>query len=266
MLIYKITNLIDGKVYIGKRQRSKREFLNSDYYGSGKYIQRAIKKHGKENFKREILEYRIRNKDKLNEKEIYWIAKLNSQVPTGYNIQPGGGNNDSFTNNPNKEEIRKKFSKRSSGKNNAMYGISMYKRLINKYGELEGNKKYIKWKRKAKRNSIKNNPMKGKHWTKIWKEKYGEETANEMIKEKYEKISSSLKDANKNDAVRKSHGLSGNKNAMYGKSLKDIWIEKYGLKEAYKREKERERKRQETRKNNNIGLHYNVKKHKIFFD
>ena len=103
MIIYKIINLINNKVYIGQDSNN-----NDNYYGSGKIITSAIKKYGKNNFKKEILEY-CQNKDELNEKEIYWITKENSIVPNGYNIQPGGNCSDSITYNPNKENIKKKI-------------------------------------------------------------------------------------------------------------------------------------------------------------
>ena len=51
MIIYKTTNLINNKIYIGQDSRN-----NPYYYGSGTIITLAIKKYGKNNFKKEILE------------------------------------------------------------------------------------------------------------------------------------------------------------------------------------------------------------------
>ena len=111
MIIYKTTNLLDNKFYIGKDKKN-----NPDYYGSGLILNRAIKKYGKENFKKEILETCI-NTEHLCEREIYWIKKLNSQDrEIGYNIADGGFGDDTFTNNPNKELTRKKLSETSTGR------------------------------------------------------------------------------------------------------------------------------------------------------
>jgi len=90
MIIYKTTNLIDGKIYIGQDSKD-----DDKYYGSGYIIRRAIKKYGKLNFKREILE-RCSSKSELNEREIFWIDKLKSRDPDiGYNITAGGEGFDS---------------------------------------------------------------------------------------------------------------------------------------------------------------------------
>lgn len=52
--LYKITNLINNKIYIGIHSTDK---LDDDYFGSGLALKRAVKKHSKENFKKEILEW-----------------------------------------------------------------------------------------------------------------------------------------------------------------------------------------------------------------
>lgn len=92
--IYKTTNLINNKIYVGLKRNSK--FIPS-YLGSGGCKKKgkesgllgAIKKYGKENFKVEILEWCYDNKT-LCEKEWYWKSKLNVFDPKiGYNIYKG---------------------------------------------------------------------------------------------------------------------------------------------------------------------------------
>ena len=76
--VYRTTNLINGKRYIGKH-RSK-EF-DKKYYGSGKHLKSAIKKYGLENFKIEILSWCSSNEE-LALKEVEFIKKENPE----YNI------------------------------------------------------------------------------------------------------------------------------------------------------------------------------------
>lgn len=83
MVIYKTTNLINGKFYVGKDESN-----NPKYLGSGKILKLAINKNGVENFKKEILE-ECSTKEELNEKEKYWIDVL-SATTLGYNIAEGG--------------------------------------------------------------------------------------------------------------------------------------------------------------------------------
>lgn len=85
MFIYKTTNLINGKIYIGQTSTPEHKM----YLGSGHLIELAIKKYGKSNFKREILE-RCDSREALNEREVYWISKYNSLAPVGYNLSSGG--------------------------------------------------------------------------------------------------------------------------------------------------------------------------------
>lgn len=85
--IYKTTNLITNKFYIGKRQKST---FDKYYYGSGKYLSASIVKYGKENFKREIIEW-CDSIEELNNREKYWISHLEARNPKiGYNISEGG--------------------------------------------------------------------------------------------------------------------------------------------------------------------------------
>jgi len=85
MIIYKTTNLINNKFYIGKDARD-----NSNYYGSGLLLKRSIKKYGKENFIKETLEV-CSTYDEMAEREIYWIRKLDARnLDIGYNLAEGG--------------------------------------------------------------------------------------------------------------------------------------------------------------------------------
>jgi len=88
MHIYKTTNLINGLIYVGQNKNG-----NKTYLGSGDKIRAAIAKYGRKNFKKEIIEECCDLKT-LNEREIYWIAKLKSTDRSiGYNIDQGGSNN-----------------------------------------------------------------------------------------------------------------------------------------------------------------------------
>jgi group I intron endonuclease len=106
--IYKITNLINNKIYIGQRITNN-NILEDNYFGSGKLIKRAIEKYGLENFSKEILE--ICSRESINEREIFWIKENKSMdFSIGYNIAKGGNGGDLLTNNPDKENILRKLS------------------------------------------------------------------------------------------------------------------------------------------------------------
>ena len=104
--IYKITNLTNGKIYVGQ---SVSHILNHKRYrpygregrfrchiseafstkkNQSHYLNNAIRKYGIESFTVDLLEYcEILNAD---ERETYYIKELNSLYPNGYNLKNGG--------------------------------------------------------------------------------------------------------------------------------------------------------------------------------
>lgn len=85
-LIYKTTNLINGKYYIGKHQTTN---INDRYFGSGKAISNAIKKYGKKNFRKDIL-FVFDNEQDMNEKEIELVTEEFISTDKNYNMGVGG--------------------------------------------------------------------------------------------------------------------------------------------------------------------------------
>jgi hypothetical protein len=99
--IYKITNKLDGKYYIGKHQTKD---LNDGYFGSGKVLKRAIKKHGIENFTKEILHV-FDNEAEMNAKE----KELVELHESSYNLCPGGQGGWGYINKNRSPEHNKKL-------------------------------------------------------------------------------------------------------------------------------------------------------------
>lgn len=181
-LIYKVTNKINGKIYIGQTH-----FRNDKYLGSGKIITAAIEKHGRDNFVKEYIDVASCQED-LDEKEKYWIKELNAQDKNiGYNIADGGWND--FTMN---EEIKEKISNTLKGKfvgeNAFRHGIKLsdeHKAAISK--ALKGRKKTTAFKKHLSKIN------KGKKHSKEAKIKMSvSATGRVKSKETIEKIKNSL--------------------------------------------------------------------------
>lgn len=110
--IYKITNKIDGKIYIGKHQTSD---VNDTYMGSGKLLKRAQRKYGIENFIKEILHI-FDTEAEMNAREAELVTEEFCIREDTYNICVGGkggfGYINSITrNNPNSEMESRRISK-----------------------------------------------------------------------------------------------------------------------------------------------------------
>ena len=187
--IYKITNLINGKIYIGKREHKNPD--EDKYMGSGVLIKAAIKKYGLCFFKKEILHF-ADNKKKLNELEKQIINEEFVNRCDTYNIRVGGdGGFDHINKMPIDERINviaykekiKNGEIKVGGDKTAFFTEESYRKI--KEGSKKGieslknkseeEKKIIYKQRYEKRDPIdgEKNPQYGKKW-------YVEETANDL--------------------------------------------------------------------------------------
>ena len=98
MIIYKITNKINGKVYIGQTIRSLddrwQQHLRNAKNGVQTHFYHAIRKYGEENFIPEII-CSANTKEELNVLETYYIQEYDA-IDLGYNMIDGGNNNVMF--------------------------------------------------------------------------------------------------------------------------------------------------------------------------
>jgi hypothetical protein len=159
--VYITINLINNKKYVGDHSTTN---LNDGYLGSGKLILSAIKKYGKNNFKREILEYCSSKQIAFDAQEKY-IMSFNTLNPYGYNISPKGGHQckngmsiesrekwlSSLKNTLSSKETRLKMSKAKKGKPSTKKGIKVKEKMVEKYGAEDGIKRYNEYLKKSKK-------------------------------------------------------------------------------------------------------------------
>lgn len=88
--LYKITNMVNGKLYIGVTSNLQhRKLCHLKYHSHDRLVNRAVKKYGQENFTFEVI--CIGNKDYIYDLEIEAISLYNSSASGhGYNISSGG--------------------------------------------------------------------------------------------------------------------------------------------------------------------------------
>ncbi|MBQ9442638.1 MAG: GIY-YIG nuclease family protein [Selenomonadaceae bacterium] len=105
-IVYKITNLEDGKVYVGQTVQKLNERLRQHKHERRKdhsLVDRVISKYGWENFKAEIIEECPR--EMLNEREKFWIKFYDCMAPKGYNLT-SGGDSDFTVSDETREKLR----------------------------------------------------------------------------------------------------------------------------------------------------------------
>jgi len=103
--IYLVSNKLNGKQYVGQTINPERQI------GHGRILRKAYKLHGRDNFSYEPICTGITSRTTLNAVERFWIAVADTVVPKGYNIELGGSEGSTWT-----EERRRKHSLALTGR------------------------------------------------------------------------------------------------------------------------------------------------------
>jgi group I intron endonuclease len=189
-IVYLTTNLINGKQYVGSHCTD----IEDGYIGSGFALITSIKKYGKNNFERKILES-CEDLNDARKLEEYYIEKYNTLSPNGYNISPTGGMGN-FGRHSEESKIKLSLSLKNFWKNlseDEKNKIILSKFKGKTYEEICGIEKAIKLKEKRREIFNKHNPMKGKFG--IENPNFGSKRTDETKK----KISESNKDKPKSE-------------------------------------------------------------------
>jgi len=170
--IYKIFFPTSNKYYIGQTVNLESRLIR--HIGSKQLIGIALNKY--DDWQVSILHI-CSLKEEADKLEIEEIKNYNSKVPNGYNLTNGGEGGDTFTNNPNKEDIRNKFKNRNYFfliKRNKQYknfqGKHHTKETIKKISQNNARAMLGKHHSKKFINKMKNNKYRlGKHHSEIAK-------------------------------------------------------------------------------------------------
>ena len=131
MLIYKVTNQINQKSYVGKTELSfsqrKSNHLSDTRRGCEFAFHRALRKYGEENFVWEIVEDGIEDKTLLDDKERHYIALHESFGSKGYNMSEGGEGQTGWI--PS-DETRAKWSEQRKGRAPWNKGTAKPKKIL----------------------------------------------------------------------------------------------------------------------------------------
>ena len=87
MVIYKITNVLNGMIYVGQTQFTAEKRFKQ-HAKADSYIGAAIREYGAENFTVEVLET-CQTREQADEREIFFIKKFDCMFPNGYNRTEG---------------------------------------------------------------------------------------------------------------------------------------------------------------------------------
>lgn len=151
-IVYKVTNKINGKVYIGQTVQSLNRRITTHISHAlcerdNFYFHKAIVKYGKENFGWEIIA-KCYSREELNKTEIRMIEKYGA-VKKGYNFNIGGNSNAGFSRT---ERDKQETSERMRGKRNPMYGKHPSRKTRRKMSESHSGKKHYSYGKYGKDN------------------------------------------------------------------------------------------------------------------
>lgn len=197
--IYLTTNIVNGKIYVGKHEISNDKKLNATYIGSGTLFKRAFDKYGEENFKRKILRLCYSLHELRIWEHVYIVKYKSTDRSIGYNIAKGDVNTSEY--NPAKlPEVRKKMSLKKKGKPSSFKGKKLSEEAKKKISERNKGRKMSDNFRERMRE--------------IGKRRGGFMTGRHHTEETKKKISKATK--GKNNPMY-GVSLSGKLNGMYGK-------------------------------------------------
>lgn len=150
-IIYKATNKINGKYYIGKTiqtlEQRKNKHKSKAKNDLNIYFYNAINKYGFDNFDWEVIDTAL-TLEELSNKEIYHIERTSAFIcdDLGYNMTSGGdGVGYSLIGHPREKEIRKKMSENNSGLNNPMWGKTHTSEELRKMSDSHKGNKNPNW-------------------------------------------------------------------------------------------------------------------------
>ena len=195
--IYMYENKINGKIYIGQAINfNKRHSDHCKPSNKNTYIDRALKKYGKDNFDIYILIENLESQEELNFYEKLFIEQYDSLAKNGngYNITNGGYSHP-WKNKTEEEKdiIKQKISKKSKGKTPML-----------------GKKHSIETKEKIKKNNARS--MLNKHHTKETRDKMSKNSTNKKPINQYDLDGNFIKTWESSSAIIKYYGYATSSN------------------------------------------------------
>ncbi len=184
MVVYKATNLVNGKVYIGQTigRLNRRITGHKVAIQNNKYhyaFVNALRKYGLDGFNWQVICI-CPNIDSLNEQEEYYIIYYNTMDRgIGYNMQSGGANN--LLSDDTKDKIRQKALGRKTSKKTKEKLSKYHTGMVMNISDEWRNQLRDKW-------GGKNNPMYNSHRTGIDNPFYGKTHSDKTKKDLSNKI------------------------------------------------------------------------------